>query len=110
MKISKSEWQAFIADDQFWGENYMEDVLLELDGIEMSDDDDKFKNLPPNASLVVSSGAVLNSVGDYIRSIDAQIKLWRKKRQYTTIIVEVKKDALDDVKSAILSAGGKIIL
>jgi hypothetical protein len=106
MKITAHEWLAFVKDDSFWGNDYMDDVYAVVNGEEI--DDESIKNMAANTKATIE-GSVCNSTGDYVRSLDAQIKLWRKKQTTTTLVVEVKEENLEALKSAIVSAGGKII-
>lgn len=106
MKITAHEWLAFVEDDSFWGNDYIDDVYAVVNGEEIADD--SIKNMATNTKITIE-GSVCSSTGDYVRSLDAQIKLWRKKQTTTTLVVEVKKENLEALKSAIVSVGGKII-
>ena len=106
MKITASEWLVFVNDGEFWGGNYMDDIYAAVNDEEI--DDANIKNMAASAKITIF-GHVCNQEGRYLRSLGAQIKLWRKKQTTTTFVVEVKKENLEALKSAIVSAGGKII-
>jgi selenophosphate synthetase-related protein len=106
MKITAREWLAFANDDEFWGQQYIDDEYVIVADEEI--DIDRIKGMAANTKITIE-GSVYNSTGNYVRSLDAQIKLWRKKQTTTTFVVEVKKENLEALKSAIVSAGGKII-
>lgn len=106
MKITVREWLAFVDDDKFWGNDYMDDVCAVVNDEEI--DDDSIKDMAASIKITIE-GHVCNEKSRYLRSLDTQIKLWRKKQTTTTFVVEVKKENLEALKSAIVSAGGKII-
>jgi hypothetical protein len=113
MKISKKEWLDFRYSDHLYDlcARHFMSVKIEHEGEEIKDDtSEDFDDLPLSARITVSGFIGNDYTGKRVRSIDSQINIWRKKTSHSTFLVEAEKDALDDVKSAILSAGGKIIL
>jgi hypothetical protein len=111
MKLTKQEWLEFIEiGNDIWNDSYIEEISISVGGTEIEDEGKEFKRLPLGTKITVG-GFIANSyTGNYVRSLDAQIKLWRKQRDCSTLLIEVKKENIDAVKAAIKLAGGKIIL
>jgi len=112
MKLTKKEWLDFNndeSDSDAWINCYIDDVAMSVDGTEIEEESEEFQNLPLSAEITVSGYIINCYTGETVRSLDAQLKRWRKAQKYITFVVDIDRDKAEALKAAIVAAGGKII-
>lgn len=114
VKMSGFEFKKFWNDSEYWpgkdGETYVEEEEITVNDVVIDElvDPDSVKD----TDIVVINGGYINSDNESIdgRELEKHFKLWKKKQSKTTFLVECDKSNLDGIKSAILAAGGKVVL
>ena len=116
-KTTGAELRAFYNDDAYWlksGDGKSDDVwheelVLEVNGIEQSDDFSINQDLKDEDQVKIVYGHVLStSEGFEGRSFESFFKTWRKQQNTVYLSVAVPKEKLDAVRAAILAAGGSV--
>lgn len=112
MKLTKKEWLDFNSDESdsgVWTNYYIDNVVMSVYGIEIEEESEEFQDLPLSAKITVSGDIMNCYTGEHVRSLDAELKAWRKAQKYITLVVDVSRDKAEALKTAIVTAGGKII-
>jgi hypothetical protein len=112
MKLTKKEWLDFNndeSDNDAWIGRYMDDVAISVDGTEIEEESKEFQDLPLSTKITVSGDIINLNTGEYIQSLDAQLRAWRKAQKYITLVVDISKDKAEELKAVIVAAGAKII-
>ena len=109
VKTTGAEWKRFYGDDSAWPEGaYHADEEITVDGKELDWEVDM---------MSVSDSAVLSIFGGIVHlkdddnngpSLEAHFKRWQKQQNTALILCEAPKDRAEDVKTAIIAAGGKV--
>ena len=84
---------------------WIEDEEVEIDG--KSNPDLDLSNIPDAVMMTIRGGIICTPEIDI--SLETQIRRWRKKQMTTTLLVEVKSENIEAVKTAIVNSGGKIL-
>ena len=103
-------WKRYYSDDEAWPEGWYhdDDGVVTINGV--CDDDLGLDNVPDDAVVSVSGGAIYNADSELQRlSVEGHFRKWLKKQQSVSVLVEVHKNNLDTLKAAIVAAGGKIV-
>ena len=107
IKTLGAEFKRFYDDETAWPDGaWHEDELLLVNGEEWTKG---ITEIPDNAIVNLSGGAVLGLPNGGEPSLELHFGRWRKRQTTTTILVECGLDKLDDVKASIKAAGGKVI-
>ena len=86
---------------------YMDDVLIEVNGVEVEDFD--IQQLNDTDKIEIIAGGVLYCTkGQEDQSLESYFRRWKKEQTTVTIIVECDKSKHDAVVAAIKAAGGKV--
>ncbi|EPG8943854.1 hypothetical protein L4Z64_001261 [Pseudomonas aeruginosa] len=116
-KTTGAELRAFYNDDAYWQKSddtksddiWHEELVLEVNGVEQSDDFSISNDLKDEDQVKIVYGHVLSSRDDFAdRSFESFFKAWRKQQNTVYLSVAVPKEKLDAVRAAILAAGGSI--
>ncbi len=101
MKTNGLTYKAFLNDQEYWGEDaYYDDVMVIVDGDEISPDDDP-QEISDTASVVIKSGYVMS----HHKMPDGTLltgffKGWQKKQSFThkiVIIPAVKEKEFNEI-------------
>jgi hypothetical protein len=107
--MSGAEWKTFYADDNSWPDgSWHDDAEITIDGSAVGPDFDLSK-VSDCAQMSVSGGVVFFEETDEGPSLESHFKKWRKQQNTIFITVECNKDAVEKVRAAIASAGGKAL-
>jgi hypothetical protein len=109
------EFKRFYLDSNFWpetGNTYHDDVLLHVNGRDLSDDEDP-RNIVDEAVVEIRSGWVADIPADAPggadeMSLEDYFMLWQKQQSTTTLVVECPRDHLEQVTLAVKAAGGTV--
>lgn len=116
-KTTGAELRAFYNDDSYWlksGDGNSDDVwheelVLEVNGVEQSDDFSINEDLKDEDQVKLVNGHVLSTREGFAdRSFESFFKAWRKQQNTVYLSVAVPKEKLDAVCAAILAAGGSV--
>jgi len=104
-------WKRYYSDFGAWPEGWFhEDEILTVNGIVADDEEYILSDIPDDAVVSVSGGAIYNADSELQRlSVEGHFRKWLKKQQVASVLVEVHKNNLDALKAAIVTAGGKIV-
>ncbi|WOF81592.1 hypothetical protein P5704_027220 (plasmid) [Pseudomonas sp. FeN3W] len=104
-------------DDAFWnksGDNKGEDIwheelLLEVNGVEQSEDFSISEDLKDEDQVKIVDGLVMSNGKEFAeRSFESFFKAWRKQQSTVYLAVSVPRDKQEAVRAAILAAGGSV--
>ena len=112
-KTTGAEYKAYMneSDPKWWPKDaYMDDELLTVDGKSTSEQDNfDSSHLPDDAIVIIESGTYHESYDDDDPiSLETHFKRWRKAQTTVRIAVEVHKDKLDSLMTAIKANGGRV--
>ena len=104
-------WKRYYSDGNAWPDGWFhEDEIVIVNGIVDDDEECILSDIPDDAVVSVSGGAIYNADSELQRlSVEGHFRKWLKKQQSVSVLVEVHKNNLDALKSAIVAAGGKIV-
>lgn len=104
-----AELKAFYEDDSIWPEGaYHDEVMVSLDGVEMSDFD--IELIPSDSKVKILYGYIhSNNLDEESVSFESHFKKWRKNQKTSFLMVKVDNAIKDKVASAIKAAGGVIL-
>lgn len=112
VKATGAQFKAFYADDDIWKDDaYHEDTSIVVDGRDLTETDwSPTDDEIPDSALVRISGGVFYSSGDDMigTGLEAVFRKWLKAQANAVIVCEIVKDRADELKAAIVAAGGKI--
>lgn len=107
IKTNGSEYKRFYDDETAWPDGaWHEDELLLVNGYDW---DQGITEVPDNAIVSLSGGAVFGLPNGGEPSLELHFRRWRLRQTTTTILVECDLAKIDDVKAAIKAAGGKVL-
>ena len=96
----------FYDDETAWPDGaWHEDELLLVNGDEW---DQGITEIPDNAIVNISGGAVFGLPNGGEPSLELHFRRWRLRQTTTTILVECDLAKLDAIKAAIKAAGGTV--
>lgn len=108
-KTTGAEFKAFYRDKTFWPKDaWHEEEEITIDGAAPPFGFD-LDSVPDNANLVLANGYVSNENGDELGSFEGYFRKWRNKQTTKFLAVEVPNEKINEVKDAIIEAGGKVI-
>lgn len=110
IKTTGAEWKAFNLADAYWGEFYLDDEAITVNGKEIDPYDYEPSKLNDADEVKIDGGYVVDQAkgSDREYSLDTFFKRWRKQQTTEYLSVEVPKDKADAVRAAIVAAGGKV--
>lgn len=109
-KTTGAEWKLFYSDKEFWKDGtYHDDEQIVIDGKNASDHDIDLDAISDSAVVSISGGVVLSKDDDDIGSLENLFKKWRKNQIVTIFMVEAPNERAEEVKAAIMGAGGVIL-
>lgn len=107
IKTTAAEFTAFLRDDWWWPEeSYIDGESILFNGEKI--DYDKISELPPE-SVIKIDGEIRGSDNRELCSLGTHLKRWRASKKFKFIVVKAPFDKLEDIKSFVESAGGKIV-
>lgn len=108
VKVTGGEWNRFYAEAEAWPDGaWHEDEEITIDGKALPDDFD-LSAVPDAAILTLTGGVVYLKELEEGPSLETLFKRWRKRQTTTVLVVEVPHEAVEAVRAAIASAGGKV--
>lgn len=110
IKTTGAEWKAFNNDNVYWGEFYMEDEAVTVNGDPVDEYTFDADSLADADKVQIDGGWVADQAdgSDKEYSLDTFFRRWRKQQSTEFLSVEVPKDKADAVRAAIVAAGGKV--
>lgn len=110
IKTTGAEWKAFHADNAYWGEFYVEDEVVAVNGGQVDRCEFDVGSLSDSDRVTVDGGWVADQAAgsDKEYSLDTFFRRWRKQQTTDYLSVEVPKDKAEVVRAAIVAAGGKV--
>ena len=111
VKMTGAEYKSFMTED--WHDGYyMDDYAIAINGEVFDAIESGLASaeevMQATDKVAIVEGAVFDKDDAYVSTLETYFKTWRKARTTTTIVVECPKDKIDAIRSAIISAGGKI--
>lgn len=107
IKTNGAEFKRFYNDDSTWPDGaWFEDEQLLVNGNFWELDTDA---IPDEATVKLSGGVVLGLPDFSEPSVESYFRQWKKRQTLTTILVECDLSKLEEVKTAIKTAGGKVL-
>jgi hypothetical protein len=110
IKTTGAEWKAFNNDEAYWGDFYIDDEVVTVNGNPVDRYEFDAHKLNDADKLEIDGGWVadqaVGSEKEY--SLDKFFKTWRKQQTTEFLSVEVPKENADAVRAAIVAAGGKV--
>lgn len=105
IKTTGAEWKAFM--DEPWPEDKAyDDETVFVDGMEF--DCMTPHERIPDASAVLVEGGVVDDGDGNSRTLAAEFRAWRKRRDTVTMVVTCSKSAEELLRDAVRAAGGSI--
>ncbi|ANM47259.1 hypothetical protein FDI76_gp136 [Serratia phage vB_Sru_IME250] len=111
VKTNGAEFKEYYHDDVYWAKDaWHDDHAIKVNDEYIDDIEDD--NIPDDATVEIESGIVYVPVRSESGYEEKEIQLvthfknWRKQLKYKTVIVQVEKDKVDDIISAIKSIPG----
>lgn len=81
-KATGAEWKAFMADKEYWPEEYYhDDVLINVNGYAEPYTSPEPETLADDDELLVESGFVAVSADEIIAELDVYFERWKKDRE-----------------------------
>jgi len=110
IKTTGAEWKAFNADNTYWGEFYMEDEVITVNGEPVDEYSFDVESLNDADKVTVDGGWVADQAAgsDKEYNLNTFFNRWRKQQTTEFLSVEVQKEKADAVRAAIVAAGGKV--
>lgn len=115
-KLTGKQWKEFYNDPQYWGpDSWFEEENMTINGNPIPDDnlsDADSLNTMKDTDIVCINGGVVylsNNFNDTV-SLESHITQWKKTKNTTLILIEVKKELEKDIKQSIKNLGGKILV
>lgn len=113
VKMKGVEFKAYYNDNTYWAEDsWHDDHAIKVNDEYITDIEDD--NIPDEADVVIESGVVFipkMSENGYTESevgFVSHFKGWRKQKNFSFIVVTVKKDKLAEVREAMRCIPGVI--
>lgn len=109
IKTTGAEFWRFYNDEKALPEGaWHEDTVVKVDGEVV---EDYTRELLADSALVVIDGGVIymDELGDRSVAFESHFRKWRKAQDTVALDVECPTSVLEAVKTAIKSAGGKVI-
>lgn len=109
-KTTGAELKRFYADPEFWPDGiWHEDEEITIDG-EDPPEDFEIEKVSDNAVCKIANGVVMGpQLEGKEPSFETYFKRWKKKQTSTTLVVECDLMKLDEIKAAIMTAGGRVL-
>jgi hypothetical protein len=113
VKTTGVEWKRFYNDQEYWPKGrYHDEEVIYIDGVMPEEVD--LDNIPDAAVMKIEGGYVADdTVGQIkdttINSLEGHFKKWRKKQSTESIVIEVDKSKVEELKAALKSLGAKIV-
>lgn len=109
-KTTGAEFKAFIQDEAYWkGDAYFEDELLIINGEHRYDDLDLDYTSIEDAAIITIEGGVVHDSPHWADkenpSLETFFRRWKKQRETQTLVIEVNKSRLIEVKAALKGLG-----
>lgn len=102
-RMTKSEWDEFVKDDEFWGDFYCEDTLFRVNSQEVDELDE---SLPGETVIHVLEGDIVDHNFNPVRKLKNQIKAWRMRKGTRAVVFRVPADLPDkEIRSVAKSLG-----
>jgi len=102
------ELKEFYEDPIFWKAGiYHGKEKITVNGI-LLQPGSEIEDIPDDAIVTVKSGFVTTYDCDDIDSFESYFKKWRKSKKFDILMVTCDKEKTDQVRVAIIAAGGKI--
>ncbi len=109
IKAIGAEVKAFYSDPVFWPDGvWHEDEIIEINGVQVEEGEINLETVQDNCIITIVDGFVTNEQGKNLGSFEGYFKKWRKLQNTVMLYVEVPKDKLYAVETAIKASGGKI--
>ncbi|WDR21406.1 hypothetical protein [Salmonella phage vB_SenAc-pSK20] len=112
VKMKGVEFNAYYNDDEYWVKNaWHDDHCVKVNGEYREELDE---NIPDDADVIIESGTVYipvegeNGAEEKDISLVNHFKTWRKQKNFSFIVVTVKKDKLAEVREAMRCIPGVI--
>lgn len=109
-KMKGVEFNAYYNDDEYWEKGaWHDDHCVKVNGEYREELDE---NIPDDADVVIESGTVYIPVAGESGAEEKDIPLvthfknWRKKNNFSFIVVIVKKDKASEVREALKNISG----
>jgi hypothetical protein len=108
-KTTGAEWKRFYNDNAFWPEGHWhDDEILTVNGEEPPEDFD-LGEVADTAAMTILAGSVFNESADSYASLEGHFKKWRKLQTVASVVVEIHKGKLDELKALVKTIGGKAL-
>lgn len=110
IKTTGAEWKTFNADNVYWGEFYMEDEMVTVNGEPVDEHTLDVDTLADSDKLTVDGGWVADQTpgSDKEYNLETFFRRWQKQQSTAFLAVEVPKEKVDAVREAIVAAGGRV--
>ncbi len=115
-KLTGKQWKEFYNDPQYWGpDSWFEEKDITINGKPIPNDDlsdaDSLNTMKDTDIVKINGGVVYLStaVNDTVL-LENHIAQWKKAKNITLILIEVKKELEKDLKQSIKNLGGKILV
>lgn len=116
-KTTGAELKAFYSDPKAWGEDaagnskyWCEDVTLLVNGEEKGEGFSILDHLKDTDQVKILSGWVYsNDNTEECAGFDSRFRKWQKEQSTGFLSVEFPKEKEEEIKAAILAAGGKVL-
>lgn len=105
LKINGAQFKAWQAAD--WGhpDAHWDDYMMLIDGVEVEDYDTDA--LADTAVIEIYGGVVF--IGSKEMSPKAHFNRWDKAQTTASVVVEIDKERLEELKAAVKAIGGKVV-
>ena len=109
MKVASVHWKEFYSDPVYWPPGaWYDDEEITIDGVEVDCDTD-LSAIDDHAVVTVRYGVIyLDEHGLGGESLESHLRHWLKCQATATLLVEIDKERVDDVKAAIKALGGRV--
>jgi hypothetical protein len=119
IRTTVGEFRSFLADD--YGredDGWFEEICFFLDGDDepLEDDDCIFcdtldTSLSPATSLRFQGGVLVFPIDRHKESlsVEALFKKWRKLQTTAVLAIEIDKDRVEEIKTAVKALGGRVL-
>ena len=111
VKMTGFMFKKYWDDKAYWGDCYIEDDVILVNGDQCEDIDTDI--ITDDSAIEIKSGVVITPNGDMDNSLTAHVRKWLKSHKSTTVLIEVDREKVESLMSAIVPAivahGGKVV-
>ena len=111
VKMLGVEWKLFYSDESVWvGGAWHEEEQITVNGDDISPDLD-LSSVDDCDIITLSAGVFYHTeeVTEDAGSLESEFKKWRRKQTRVSMLIDVPKERVDELKIALSSFGGKVL-